>query len=200
MTSSSWDIEQDSSWDRVRQAECFVILGHFLKKSKFWKNMKKCLEILSFYTYMCSINEGHMKYGSWNIRWDRQKFLSFWAIFCPFSPLTTQKIKILKLKKTPGNIIILHVCTINHNYMIWFLRYGVRQTEFFVILDHFLPFHPTIDPKNQNFEKWKKRLKILSFYKCASYVTVIWCMVPGIWSATDKTFCHFGQFFALLSP
>ena len=26
----------------------------------------------------------------------RQKKLSFWAIFCPFTPLTTPKIKILK--------------------------------------------------------------------------------------------------------
>ena len=25
-------------------------------------------------------------------------------------------------------------------------------------------------------------------------------MVPQIWSATDRTFCHFGQFFALLPP
>ena len=25
-------------------------------------------------------------------------------------------------------------------------------------------------------------------------------MVPEIWSATDGIFCHFGQFFALLSP
>ena len=25
-------------------------------------------------------------------------------------------------------------------------------------------------------------------------------MVPEIWSATDKIFCHFGPFFALLPP
>ena len=56
-----------------------------------------------------------MIYGSWNIRCVRQKPLSSWAIFCPFSPLTTQKIKIEKLKKTPGDIIILHICTINDN-------------------------------------------------------------------------------------
>ena len=29
-------------------------------------------------------------------------------------------------------------------------------TEFFVILGHFLPFYPTNNPKNQNFEKMKK--------------------------------------------
>ena len=54
---------------------------------------------IKFYTYMCTINEDHVIYGSWNIKCDRQKFLSFWANFCPSSPLTNRKIKILKLKK-----------------------------------------------------------------------------------------------------
>ena len=31
-----------------------------------------------------------------------------------------------------------------------------RQTEFFVILDSFLPFYPPLDPENQNFQKTKK--------------------------------------------
>ena len=173
-------------------------------QSKFWKKMKKCLEILSWYTYMCAINENHMIYGSWNIRCDWQKFLSFWATFCPLSPLTTQEIKILKLKNIPGDTIILHICTINDNHMmhgswhmeyterifchsglffafllpygprksklkkkkkiwryyhftnvyhkwqsyhVWILRYGVQWTNFFVILDHFLPFYPLTTPK-----------------------------------------------------
>ena len=47
---------------------------------------------------MCTINENHMIYSSWNIRCDRQRFLSFWAIFCPFTLLTTQKIKTKKKK------------------------------------------------------------------------------------------------------
>ena len=41
------------------------------------------------------------------------------------------------------------------SYNVWFLRYGARQTEFFLILEHFLPFYPTNNPKNQNFEKIK---------------------------------------------
>ena len=32
----------------------------------------------------------------------------------------------------------------------------LSMTEFFVILDHFLPFYPLNNPKNQNFEKMKK--------------------------------------------
>ena len=64
------------------------------------------------------------------------------------------------MKKFAGDVIILHMCTKNHNHNdIWFLRYGVRQTEFFVITDCFLPFYDPIDPKNQNFEKMKKTLE-----------------------------------------
>ena len=123
--SQSYDVQFLSN--RVRQAEFFVILGSFLpfttsppshlmmpKIKILRKNVKKCLEILSFYTYMCTINQDHMIYGSWNIMCDRQKFSSFY----PFSPLTTWKIKILTLKKTPGDIIF-HICTINDNHMMY---------------------------------------------------------------------------------
>ena len=41
-------------------------------------------------------------------------------------------------------------------YEVQFLRYGVGETEFFVILGHFLPFTPSNNTKNQNFEKMKK--------------------------------------------
>ena len=47
------------------------------------------------------------------------------------------------------------MCTIIEDH-IWFLRYAARQTEYFVILDRFLPFYATKDPENQNFEKMKK--------------------------------------------
>ena len=86
---------------------------------KVLKKWKKFLVIFSFYTYMCTINEDHMIYGFWNIRCDRQKFLTFWANFCPFNPLKTWNIKILTLKKTPGDITILHICTINDNPMMY---------------------------------------------------------------------------------
>ena len=82
--------------------------------------------------------------------------------------MTTWKIKILKLKKTSGDTIILHISTINDNHIM----YGSGDMEgdrhnFFDILDHFVPFYPPpMVPENQGFEKMKKILKILSFYKC----------------------------------
>ena len=45
---------------------------------------------------MRTINYSHMMYGSCDMKCNRQNFLSFWSTFCPFTPLTTRKIKILK--------------------------------------------------------------------------------------------------------
>ena len=138
------------------------------KNQNFEKKLKKCLEALSFYGYMSTINVNHMIYGSWNIRCDREKFLSFWAIFCPFTPLTTWKIKILKLKKTPGDIIILQICTINDNLLVygsWDMKHDWQN--FFCHFGAFLPFYPTNNLKSQNFEKLKKISgDIIILHKC----------------------------------
>ena len=168
---SSWDTE----WDRQNFLSFWAIFCPFttpsndLENHNFEKNIYIyiCLDILSFYTYMCTVNEDHMIYGSWNTRYDRQ-FLSFWTIFCPFSPLTNWKIKILKLKKIPGDLIISHICTINGNHMM----YGSWDMEHH--RENFLSFWTVFCPllftlwtqKIKILKKWKKYLKILSFYKC----------------------------------
>ena len=54
--------------------------------------------------HLCTTNDNHMMYGSWNMEHGRQNFLSFWTIFCPFTPLTSWKIKIMrKWKKKTKN-------------------------------------------------------------------------------------------------
>ena len=67
----------------------------------------------------CTINDNHMMYDSWGMKHNRQNFFSFWDIFCHFTPLTTQKI-LKKWKKPPGDIIILHKCTKNHDHMLYY--------------------------------------------------------------------------------
>ena len=47
---------------------------------------------------------------------------------------------------------------------VWFLKYEAWQTDFFVILDHFLPFCLPNNPKNQNFEKMKKTTGVLGYF------------------------------------
>ena len=61
------------------------------------------------------------------------------------------------VQKTLGDIIILHICTINDNHMMYGSGDMERKREFFVILDHFLPFYPPNNPKNRNFEKLKEK-------------------------------------------
>ena len=58
-----------------------------------------------------------------------------------------------KLKKTPGDIIILNMCTINGNRMTYDSLYMEQGgLNFFLILDHFLPFY---------LPKKKQKIKIL---------------------------------------
>ena len=68
--------------------------------------------------HMCIINENHdvwfLRYGA------RQNFFSFWITFCPFAPLTTQKMKILKQWKNCNEISsCLHMCIINDTHMMY---------------------------------------------------------------------------------
>ena len=84
------------SWDMERDGHNVLILGHFLpfssltiQKSKFWRNENNASRYYHF-------------------------TLSFCTIFCPFTPLTNRKIQTFeKMRKMSGDIIILHMCTIN---------------------------------------------------------------------------------------
>ena len=72
--------------------------------------------------------------------------------------------------KTPGDIIFLHMCIINQDH-IMYVSWGIFLS-FWAI---FLLFGPPNNAKNQNFEKTKKGLEILSFYTCVPQMTIIWC-------------------------
>ena len=112
------------------------------KNQIFDKKWKKCLEILSFYTYMCTI----MK-----IIW----------------------------------------------YMVPEIK-GATDRNFCYFMTFFLPFQTPDILKNQNFTIEKKRLEILLFYSCVPKMTITWWMVPEISGTTDRIFCHFEPFYALL--
>ena len=79
------------------------------QKTKILEKWKKCLNILSFYTNMCTINDNHMMYSSWDMKCDRI-FLSFWTVFCLFTPPNKQKIKILKKWKKSLEILSFYTC------------------------------------------------------------------------------------------
>ena len=83
----------------VRETEFFVILGHFLplyslnnQKNQNFKTIKEA-SWDAITLDMCTKNHNHMMYASWDKEYNRPNFL-FWAIFCPFTPLLTPKIKV----------------------------------------------------------------------------------------------------------
>ena len=89
-----------STTDRI-----FCHFGPFFVLLQKWK---KDLQIIIL--HMCPINDNHMMYSSWNMECDGQNFLSFWTIFCPFTFLTTQKIKILQNWKKLLEILSFYTC------------------------------------------------------------------------------------------
>ena len=135
-------------------------------------------------------------YGSWNIMYDRQNFRHFGPFFALSAPWQPGKSKFLALKNTPGDIIILHICTINDNYMMygsWDMGHnGQNVLSFWTFLFALLPpinnkhmmyaswyqaqrteffvilehFFFPLTAKNQNLKNWKEYLEILSFYTC----------------------------------
>ena len=128
-------------------------------KSIFQKLKKTSGDVIIL--HMCTKNHNHMMYLFWDIGYERHNFLSFWAIFCPFTPLLTPKIKIWNTRhKNPGDIIILHMCAINENHMMygsWDIRHNKQNfLSFWTIFCTFNPLTTKKKKKNQNFQKMKK--------------------------------------------
>ena len=136
----------------------------------------------------------HMMYGSWDIRHDRQSFLLFWAIFCPLTILTTPKIKVYekRKKKTPVDINILHLCTTNDS--------GRDRQNILLFWAIFCSFTPLTTQKIKMLKNLKKNLEKISFYTSVPYMEIIWCMVPEIWSATNRIFLWFWVIFCTFTP
>ena len=129
----------------------------------------------------------------WDMKHDRQNFLSFWAIFCTFTPLTTQKIKILKIWKkawissfstsVPKIMIICYtvpeICCVTDEILIF--HFGL----FFALL-------LLIAQKTNFFYKRKRYLEILSFITNHDHMLhCYWDMVH------DRVNCYF-SFWAII--
>ena len=111
-------------------------------KNKKKKNKKPHGDIITL--HMCTINDNHMMYGSWDMEHDRQNFLLFWTFFCLFyAPKNSWNQNFEKMKKTTEHIIILNMCTINDNHMMygsWDIKHD--RPNFLLFWNNFCPFTP----------------------------------------------------------
>ena len=71
---------------------------------------------------ICTKNQDHNMYASWDVECGRHNFLLFCAIFCPFTLLTIQKIKILK-KNAWRYYPFIHMYHKWRSCDVWLLRY-----------------------------------------------------------------------------
>ena len=91
-------------------------------------------------SYTCEEGGAHLRIYVWHLlmNFEKPENSEFW-----------------KMKTFAGDIIILHMCTKNHDGDRIFCHFG----RFFALLP---PPTPN-NPENQNFEKWKKHLEMSSF-------------------------------------
>ena len=84
---------------------------------------------------LCTTNDNHIIFGLWDIKRTKHNFLSFCTTFCRFTPLTTQKIKLKKIKKEKKKNNFwryYHFISPYHKLWLddaWFLRYGAWQMD-----------------------------------------------------------------------
>ena len=125
------------------------------------------------------------------------------------------------MKRIASDIIILHVYQKTQSYEVQFLRYGVKQNllSFWAIFCpmmyaysdvecdrhncHFRSFFahlPHYWPPKLKFGKKSKKTLILSFYTCVTLIQIIQCMLPEIWSATDRFFLSNWAIFCPFTP
>ena len=108
-------------------------------------------------------------YDIWFLRygvWQAESFIL--DCFLPFYTSSNSKNQTFeKLKKTPGDIIILHMWTINDNHMVyvsWDIKHNGQN--FWSLWTVFYPFTPLTTRKINILKKWKKKkcLEISSLY------------------------------------
>ena len=133
----------------------------------FWKSFsgrKSSLEP-SFFEFLTGFHMVWKNQESWEIWWN-----AFWgnrySIWCGM----TQKWKTNCWRYHH----FTHVYQKPQSYEVRFLWYGVRQTEFFVILVHFLPFHPITTHKIKILKKWKKKNCICLHFTRVSKIMIIY--------------------------
>ena len=130
-------------------------------------------------------------YATLFLRYDVWRMWLLFFILCYFLPFYTpnnpKNQNFQKIKNKPGDIIILHNCTKNHDHRLHCSWDTMRDicNSYFLFWAIFCPFTPLTTQKIKILKKWKKHLEISSFYTSVPKIMITWCMVPEIWCVTD---------------
>ena len=123
--------------------------------SSFWKKWKKIPgDIILLHVYQKLYDLWFLKYKA------RQNVLLFWAIFVLSPTWRPIKPKFWKIKKIPGGIIILLMCTINDNHMM----YGSWDMEGDRIF-YFEPFFALLPPYGPRKSKFWNKKNTYRYYR-----------------------------------
>ena len=166
-----------------------VSLPNGPSKIKFWKNEKKTLKdiiILQRFT----INDSHMIYAFSDMERNRQNFLSFWTIFCPF--IGGKKSKFWKTEKRPWRYHhFTQVYQKSWSYAILFLRQACNGCNYF-------SFWANKKSKFRKSERnpWRYHHFTIVHQKPWSYCYT----VPEIWYMTDVITFLFWAIFCPFTP
>ena len=109
-----------------------------------------------------------LRYGA------RQFFLSIWAFFC-LLPHTPSKVLDANKPKFWKNEKSIWRC---HHQMMYAYSDMECNRNIFCQFRPAFAFTPLLTRKIKIRKKCKKQLEILSFYICAPYIKIIWCMFP----------------------
>ena len=167
----SWDIEQLK----------LVILGHFLPfysletpKINILENEKLCWR----YHHFTRVPKIRIIWCMVSEMWSETD-----RIFCHSGlliallppPMVPENQNFENMKKTPGDIIILHKCTKNHDHMLYCSLDMAHNgcNCYFSFWANFCPFTFLTAPKIKILKNWKKLIETSSFYTSVPKLMII---------------------------
>ena len=158
------------------------------------------------YGSKCPKDHDHMLYCSWGMTRDRCNcYFSFWAIFCPFTLLTTRKIKISKKWRKYPEISSFYP-SVSKIMIIWYTVLEIWCMTNVIVFFHFGLFFALLPPLTT------RKMKILKTYKKTPWDIIILheCtknhghMLYYSWDmARDRCKCsffYFGLFLPFYAP
>ena len=136
-----------------------------------------------------------MMYDSWDMKRNRQNFLSFWIVFCPFTPITTRKIKNLKNWRKRQEISSFYT-SVPKIMIICYTIPGIWRVTDVSVIFHFGLFFALLPPNSPKI-KILKALEISSIYNnCTKNHDYMLYYSPETWHVMDVISFYFGPFSA----